>query len=347
MSITINARDARLSILGYQPEVKSIYWSHLPTNLPTYGQPLDLTGSEITAVYVNGEEAVVTEYCTFSPDQGAVVPNEPTMTVTAVYTARSGKIVKADALLPIANPSFIRVVVPLEVRPTKPWSFFTRLAGVDTGIDWLEAWGWSEIKTYLFWTRLDEVVKIQEVEPVYTRPRDYFYVGGIGYDPPNTIAIGILDAEDATYNQYYTPTQFREVTNGRAIKIHAEYEIYGITLVDEPYLEIDEVDRIELIDAPTSCPEDSTTTYTLTGANTRTVFKGGDRIDNWHLPYQNNYPRYQPGAGYYDALDITIGRDYDSTFSLIFPSPGTPVINDYSYSCSNGRVTWSDPNENN
>lgn len=50
MSITIKARDARLSILGYQPEVKSIYWSHLPTNLPSYGQPLDLTGSEITAV---------------------------------------------------------------------------------------------------------------------------------------------------------------------------------------------------------------------------------------------------------------------------------------------------------
>lgn len=341
MSLTIKARDARLSILGYQPEVKSIYWSHLPTNLPSYGQPLDLTGSEITAVYVNGEEAVVTDYCTFSPDQGAMVPNEPTMTVTATYTARSGKIVKADALLPIAIPSFIRIVVPNSVNAAKESGFHTKYEGVPTNIYWKDWFGWQDVKTYLFWTRNDEIVRITEVEATYSLDSVYT-TASADYG-----AIKLKHViNEHTYDRYFTPTLSREVTCN-AVKIMAEYTIYGVPLQGETYLEVDYIDHLELIGKPTSCPTEGTLTFTFGLTDIKTVFMSKDEIIGWKRPYQYAYPMYNNGIGS-DTRSISIGGQLTSSVILMHSSfSSAPLVQtwEYEYSCNGGRVTWTDPND--
>lgn len=347
MSLTIKARDARLSILGYQPEVKSIYWSHLPTNLPTYGQNLDLTGSEITAVYVNGEEAVVTPYCTFLPADGAEVPNEPTMTVTATYTARSGKIVKADALLPIAIPSFLRIVVPLDVQPAKESGFYEEESNVQTNIYWKNWYGWQDVKTYLFWTRLDEVVRITEVEPTYSLESGAYYevfsAAWSGFGLRHVI-------NEVTYDSYHTPTSYHEVTCN-AVKIIADYTIYGVDLQGETYLEVDYIDHLELYDEPKTCPTDVQTSFTLDLMNIKTVFLSNDYIIGWKRPHQFDYPWYDTrdigSTG--DTETITIGRQSSGYATLLQPTADASGVTSrkwkYDYACADGRVTWTAPDD--
>jgi len=183
--ITVNSGDARLSVFGYQPEIDHIYWKKGPrihTFLHGFHDYLDLSDIEIMAVYADGSEADVTEWCTFDPPEGTEIPDAVTLPVTAFYTAKSGTTVSADDGVDgsssgggggggggdevdgsskvtcaatynvrIAHCTGIRIIIPDSANLLRCRSFWVRKydpeAGkiVNTGIDIVDALGLGDV----------------------------------------------------------------------------------------------------------------------------------------------------------------------------------------------------------
>lgn len=335
--ITIDARDARLAILGYQPEVTRIYWSALPEKLPTYGQTLDLSGCEITAIYVDGSEAVVTPYCTFSPDTGATVPNAKTMTITATYTARSGKVCEADETLPICVPSYIRIIVPSSVGVVKERTIYRPASEPLTWNKYSAFFGFSDVYACLYWERDSEVVAITKVPAVFGEGSGMWDIATPGY---HGIGIG-HNISAQTYNRYFTPTLVEEVHADYAFQITASYSLYGINFSASAYLAADIVDSMKLTKVPTTYTEDKTVTLT-NEKNVRVFYKSGTA---------ELCSITETGAGFYDSnqtppyysiQNITIGEGRSGSFNLAFSTrPSGQVLTSVSFNCQDGAVTWS------
>lgn len=335
--ITIDARDARLAILGYQPEVTRIYWSALPEKLPTYGQTLDLSGCEITAIYVDGSEAVVTPYCTFSPDTGVTVPNAKTMTVTATYTARSGKVCEADETLPICVPSYLRIIVPHTVDVIKERSIVRPTSEPMNWGVYSKFFGFEDVYACLYWERDSQVVAITKVPATFDKGSGMRGIVTAGYH-----GIGIEHGiSSQTYDRYFTPTLIEEVYADYAFQINANYSLYGMTFSASAYLAADIVDSMKVTKVPTSYTEDKTVTLT-NQSNVRIFYKSGDA---------ELCSFTELGAGFYNSFDsppysnsksITIGEGRSGSFKIAFETlPSGRVTTSVSFDCQDGAVTWS------
>lgn len=324
--ITIDARDARLAVLGYQPEVKRIYWSALPEKLPTYGQTLDLTGCEITAIYADGSEAVVTPYCTFSPDTGATVPNANTLTVTATYTARSGKVCEADETLPICIPAYIKVIVPETVPVVYEGAYAQSRSWAKT----VSFFGIGDVYACLYWTRGGEVVAISKVPATFSELTGFYGGGGV---------FGVAhNLSSATYTRYYTPTRTEEETVDYYVQIKATYTIYGVTLEDIGTLEADIVKGIRLRGVPT----------VYSGIEPVTLTKSENiRIEYMSGVIKTCAEATERGTGFKDSFwgpdtyNITIGDAHSGSVPLTMTSFPTSPENSSSFDCADGVVTWT------
>lgn len=335
--ITIDARDARLAILGYQPEVTRIYWSALPEKLPTYGQTLDLSGCEITAIYVDGSEAVVTRYCTFSPDTGATVPNAKTMTVTATYTARSGKVCEADETLPICVPSYIKIIVPDTVGIIKERAIVKPIAD-PLGWDAYSAFfGFDDVYACLYWTRDSEVVAITKVLATFNASTGFSFGASATV---HSVTLG-HDLSAQTYERYFTPTRVEEETADYACQITATYTLYGLTFNASAYIMADIIDGMRLYRVPTTYSSDETVALTVIN-NVRILYKSGD-VEPCSFTqkdagfYNDNY-----SPPYYDTHNILIGNNRSGSVPIAVETHSPSQLKvDATFNCEDGEITWT------
>ena len=268
--ITISENDARLSVIGYQPEVSRIYWSALPTALPVYGQTLDLSGAEITAVYADGSETVVTDYCTFTPDTGEAVPNADTLTITATYTARSGKACQADTTLPIVTLDHIKIIVP---RTVPDYIKEQGAAGGEnpTFTDYANAFGFGSVYVAAYWSRGGEIVRVTKLDTdsVLSSPNvywgDWSHIASL-VDPmpgPDLFLARYSGGSSASYDRYYTPTEHEEVSYSQVFTLNASYEFAGDTYTDTAYLSADYLVGERLADPPLEYTDSETLTLRI------------------------------------------------------------------------------------
>jgi len=328
--ITIDARDARLAVLGYQPEVKRIYWSALPNKLPTYGQTLDLSGCEIKAIYADGSEAVVTDYCTFSPDTGYTVPNAKTLTVTATYTARSGKAYEADETLPICIPAYIKIIVPRTVPIVKEGSYL----GDNSWSSFSSFFRLRDLYVCLFWERDGEVVAITKVPASLSQTTGCYYSSSYAGVSHNL--------SSATYTRYYTPTETEEVTADYAFQVKASYTLYGLTFTDTANIEADIVDGLRIINVPTTYNE--TFTQEFTASNIRLLYKSGAVMKAEDITTRSGivgFYRTGINPGYYYTTSMTFGDNENGTRKLSFETNPVRLQNDISYECADNAITWT------
>lgn len=289
----INAHDARLSIIGYQPEAVKIYWSALPSRLPVYGETLDLSGCEIKAVYADGSEAVVTEYCTFTPTTGLLIPDENSLTVTATYTARSGKALQADEVLPIVEAAYIRIILPRST-PTPKERIGIKYEGDDAREALLEAMG-VHPEVWLFWTQGGELAKATklDVKALPSLIPEAVWVDTDGVD--NYVGVNHRRlGKNVTTTRYYSPTDTEELTVATGLRLSAQYTIYGNTLTASAYLELDGVSSFAVYNPPTTY--DHTYALGLSMNDVRVIYESGDiETADYFAPFP--YHAYSSSGG--------------------------------------------------
>ena len=359
--LTIEPGNARLAVLGYQPEVSRIYWSALPSILPEYGDTLDLSGCEIKAVYADGSETVVTDYCTFTPDTGEAVPNADTLTVTATYTARSGKACQADATLPIVTLDHIKIIIPrttaeLIKEQRREWN------GVEPSISgYAQAFGFGGVYVAAYWSRGGEIVRVTKLDTdeVLSSP-NVSYLDFPAFMPGPDIKLWRKNSGGgATFERYYTPTEHEEVTYSQVFELGASYTHKGQTYTDTGYLSADYYVRAELNDPPLE--------YTGTETLTLSVYNGDDIAliytsagkqplstlftyldDNMYQPWlwvnSANVAGIDPppGGGRYSfkTIEITLANNASgwTRFMGFSGDAWNTIIN---FSCNNGAVSWT------
>ena len=362
--ISIRAKDARLSVLGYQPEAVKIYWSALPTHLPVYGETLDLTGAEIKAVYADGSEAVVTDYCTFSPATGYRIPNESTLTVTATYTARSGKALQADEILPIVVAAYIKIILPRDTPRPKERIGIRYYAG-DARDALLEAMG-VHPEVWLFWTQGGEVVKATKLN-VKARPY-YFWADK---DEQGHRYVGVYHpglVRNVTTTRYYSPTETEERTVTTGLILAAEYTIYGNALTTSTPLEIDGISSFGVHNPPISYEHPYTAELTM--GSVRVIYESGDieTADYYAaFPYHTyiqvgDTPINSLAFGFYgpsswiDLVELgeivptkSVNIGGSGSLRIVLAEDRITINDDYvhyedaevTYSSSDGTVTWT------
>lgn len=307
--ITIDARDARLAVLGYQPEIKRIYWSALPSTLPTYGETLDLSGCEITAIYADGSESVVTPYCTFSPDTGYTVPNANTLTVTATYTARSGKVCEADETLPICALDHIKIIIPRSVPDDIKEQCQQYHGNTPTMSDYARAFGFSDVYVAAYWSQGGEIVRITRLDTDSVLSSSCCSYDANEYIP--TVSFIVANTYSAIFDRYYTPTEYRHVLCSHAFKLQASYTLNGQTYTDAAYLSADICIGYELRNPP------------LAYSGTQTVTLDSRDTSQWKLIYS------ETGDQPLELMSPYLGEEYQSTACgphfFITPYPQTYV----------------------
>lgn len=361
--ISIRAQDARLSVLGYQPEAVKIYWSALPTHLPVYGETLDLTGAEIKAVYADGSEAVVTEYCTFYPNTGRVIPNESSITVTATYTARSGKALQADEILPIVVPAYIRIIIPRDTPLAKERIGIRYYEG-DARDALLESMG-VHPEVWLFWTQGGEVVKATKLD-VKARPY-YFWQDRDGLKR----YVGVFHrglVRNVTTTRYYSPTETEERTVATGMILAAEYTIYGNTLTTSTPLEIDGFSSFAVHNPPISYEQPYTAELTMDSV--RVIYESGDietadyyaafpyhtYIEVGDTPYNSLAFGFYGPNNWIDLVELgeivptkSVNIGGSGSLRIVLAEDRILINDDYvhyedaevTYSSSDGTVTWT------
>lgn len=365
----INAHDARLSILGYQPEVKRIYWSALPNKLPTYGQTLDLSGCEIKAIYADGSEAVVTDYCTFSPDTGYTVPNAKTLTVTATYTARSGKAYEADEVLPICSLDHIKIIIPRSVPENiKERCLQYHGDSAPTISEYAQAFGFSGVYVAAYWSQGGEIVRITRLNTDDALSSSCCFYGPNLYTP--CIELRVTTTNSATFDRYYAPTDHESVTYSHAFSLSASYTLYGQTYTDTAYLSADICTCYEMTNPPTSYsgtetvridgrdPSQWKLIYSETGDQPLSllypylgedVAAGGPAGPILFIPPGQSYIQRVPdprfSSRYCFALDVTLTNNASGIFFKdrdYIPQTHTtnPQVK-VEFSCSGGAVSWT------
>ena len=360
--ITINANNARLSVLGYQPEVSRIYWSALPEQLPTYGDALDRTGCEITAVYADGSEAVVTPYCTFYPDTGYTVPNEDTLTVTATYTARSGKVCEADEVLPIVTLDHIRIIIPrttaeLIKEQRREWN------GAEPSISgYAQAFGFGGVYVAAYWSRGGEIVRVTKLDTdaVLSSPNVSYYDFPAFMPGPEIMLRRDYPGGGATFDRYYTPTEHESVTYSQVFELNASYTFKGQTFTDTGYLSADYFVRMELSDPPLEYSgtealnlsvyndDDFVLVYTEAGRqplSTLYTYLPNNMVRPWLWATSANVAGIDPppGGGRRDfkVVELTLTNNASGWIRLIDSQFGAAENTRIDFSCNNGAVSWS------
>ena len=351
----INALDARLSIIGYQPEVKRIYWSALPNTLPTFGQTLDLTGCEIKAIYADGSEAVVTDFCTFSPDTGYLVPNEQTLTVTATYTARSGKVCEADEVLPICALDHIKIIIPRTVTENIKEQAATCGSSTPTTRQYAQAFGFADVYVAAYWRQGADIVRVTklDIDSVlssgnFGHGANYAWGGGLlGY------SMDIRSpSSNITFNRFYTPEESESVTYSYAFKLDASYTLSGHTFTDTAYLSSDKWVISEMISPPTTYtgvetfriqsndPNQWQLIYSETGVQPlSTIFNYlNDSGPDLYIPTGQSYVQavHSTGTNRANIIDATLEDGAEGELRQNF-IPRFKV----KFSCSAGVVTWT------
>lgn len=360
--ITINANNARLSVLGYQPEVSRIYWSALPEQLPTYGDPLDLSGCEITAVYADGSEAVVTPYCTFYPAAGTAVPNEDTLTVTATYTARSGKVCEADEVLPIVTLDHIRIIIPrttaeLIKEQRREWN-----GGAPSITDYAQAFGFGGVYVAAYWSRGGDIVRVTKLDTdtVLSSPNVSFFYGSAFMPGPEIKLWRKNSGGGATFERYYTPTEHEEVTYSQVFELAASYTFKGQTYTDTGYLSADYYVRAELNNPPLEYTgtetltlsvdndEDLALIYTQAGKqplSTLYTYLGNNGERPWLWVNSANVVGIDPPPGggrtTFQTIAITLTNNASGWTRFLDPELGSAQNTRINFSCNNGAVSWT------
>ena len=366
--ITIDARDARLAVLGYQPEIKRIYWSALPSTLPTYGETLDLSGCEITAIYADGSESVVTPYCTFSPDTGYTVPDANTLTVTATYTARSGKVCEADETLSICALDHIKIIIPRSVPDDiKERCLQYHGDSTPTMSDYARAFGFSDVYVAAYWSQGGEIVRITRLDTDSVLSSSCCFCNLYGL---SCIEFRVTTTNSAIFDRYYTPTEYRRVLCSNAFKLEASYTLNGQTYTDTAYLSADICIGYEMTNPPTSYsgtetvridgrdPNQWKLIYRKTGEQPLSllypylgedVVVGGPEGVILFIPtgelYIQRVPDPRLSSQYCLALDVTLEDDASGTFYKqkdTYPQMHTtnPQVK-VEFSCSGGAVSWT------
>ena len=108
MAISIDVRNARLAVFGYNVATDRIEWTKPPTKQHFVGDPLDLTGAEITVYYKDGTSTVVTDLCKFFPQPGAIMENYGEIDLTATYIDHSGATFECNTTITVGGLEFIR-----------------------------------------------------------------------------------------------------------------------------------------------------------------------------------------------------------------------------------------------
>ena len=353
--ITIEARDARLAILGYQPEVSRIYWSAIPDQLPVYGQTLDLSGCEIKAIYADGSEAVVTDYCSFSPDTGEAVPNANTLTVTATYTARSGKVCEADETLPIVALDHIKIIIPRTVTENIKEQATTCGSSIPTPRQYAQAFGFAEVYVAAYWRQGADIVRVTKLDTDsvlssgnFGHGATYAWGGGLlGY------SMDIMSpSSNITFTRFYTPEESESVTYSYAFKLDASYSLSGQTFTDTAYLSSDKWVISEMISPPTTYtgaetfriisndPNQWQLIYSETGAQPlSTIFKYlDDAGPDLYIPTGQSYVQavHSTGTNRANIIDATLEDGAEGELRQIF----IPRFK-AKFSCNAGVVTWT------
>jgi hypothetical protein len=273
--ISINSGDARLSVFGYQPEIDHIYWKKAPrihTYLSGMTDYLDLSDVEIRAVYADGTESDVTQFCTFDPPAGTTIPDAPTIPVTATYESKNEVLCQAVCNVYIARCTGIRIIIPDSSNLLRCRTFWVRKydpeAGkiVNTGIDIVDALGLGDV--YLVADMSANGVHVESKHVPRSLLADGtagwgLYIGGgyretaYGYEEINGIpdsgerASGVPIHEQHKHFKYWrSETEVAEKTADYAtlikacIKIGEDEEGDDILLRTEAYIETTPVDDL-------------------------------------------------------------------------------------------------------
>lgn len=374
--MTINAQDGRLTVMGYQPEVIRIYWSAWPTNMPVQGERFYYDGCEITAVYADGSEAVVTNYCTFSPASGSMVTEDTSVTVTATYTAKSGTAFQAEESMPITSLDHIKIILPHSYGVMKAKKIATSSYIIPNPSDFANIFGLSDIYIAAYWKKDDRIVRITDVPLSHAdaglSPGFSSFYGSSRETGPY-VSSGVSDT-DITFDRYTDYSEFSSVNYDYATALLARYK--GCT--DTAYFEADPFERYDSSSLPSSYSSGGRLIVYANDTNFLKLkyMKSGLQPLSLKYPYLNGgRPLDKPAfvAGDYASVDEndglgncvgfryrnrTLGHKVTCIFAngksgwfaigrLTYISSGNrgyafdETTTKFSYECNEGQITWT------
>lgn len=292
------------------------------------------------------------------PAEGTTIPNGlDYVTIYASYTTKTGKVINAiPAKVPVATPSYMRVIVPDEplidegqyLNTQKSWNDSSGHRGIKS------ACHIDGVTFAVYWEdRSGRIVRVSTTDSVsvYSSP---FAQSSSSSGP--LLIMGEMTS-GATFTRYRgTGDDGEEITLENAGKFIFRATIKGIVLEAETYFQTNPVVSWGFYDMPDSYSGTETKTLTVE-QNSKVEYKDGKvrvgRYDDGGLFYLSIFFRTRAGGGYwndYTSTNITLADNNTGTigqYCFYTRKEGTSgdfakTDNKRKYTCSGGSVTWSD-----
>lgn len=298
------------------------------------------------------------------PAEGTVIPSGlDYVEIHASYITREGKYINAvPAKVPVATPSYMRCIVPVEPLIDEGQYLHTQASWFDSNN---EVHG-HKIRGYntaffhgaaflaIYWTDSNgEVIRVTRVEsgnPLYQRPFAESYSSVSPWDP--TIIVGDRSTS-ATFTRYRSvDDEGEEITleNGNN-KIVFKHTILNITLTCETYVQVNPIISWGFFNLPTSYSGSQSVTLSIE-KESKVKFKSGKVMigkyaDSGYF-YLPIWFRYKVVGGWWEyraEQTITLADERTGNlwqYSLRTMRDGSDLykIVNKSYTCDGGRVTW-------
>jgi len=292
------------------------------------------------------------------PAEGTIVPNGlDYVTVYASYTTKHNKTLNAVPVkVPVASPSYMRIIVPEDPLIDEGWYLNTRRNWNDVTENGVQYRGFNSAFFYgraffaIYWVTKDgTVVKITTTENATLQS-----VSSPTFWQSSNICQVTSRKQSATFMRYRNISdEGTEITLEDAGKLTFSSRINNVTLTCETYVEINAIVDEGLFKLKTNYS--GTESYTIDiEKNTKTVYKNGKVIFGRYADarrfFLELYLVYWDWMGYMirtTSQTITLKDNASGNLRTYYrcrfgTRPTTwQAAREYSYKCENGEVKWT------
>ena len=375
--VQVNLKKSQLSGWGHYAEPTALFINKVPdpfmagdiidisATLEPGGTELHFTDGTILSYRQSGNLLPALDNVTVwsVPAEGTTVPNNlDYVEIHASYTTKKGKVINAiPAKVPVATPSYLRVIVPNEplidegeyFQTYPQWEDRSQYRGIKSACQI------KNVRFVVYWTDSQgNVIATSDAKDSSDNPLCYStpFVQGTnssGSYPGPYLYAGEKTAS-ATFTRYRSiEDEGEEITLENAMKFVFKHKINNITLQAETYFQNNPIVSWGFFNLPTSYS--GSRTYTIdVQKNTKVRFKNGKvQIGQWDRSkdryWLSIFMRYKVVGGWYEYVDHQTVTFADGRYGAIDQfSLGTyrdsniiyKVANRY-YTCSGGEIKWS------
>lgn len=296
------------------------------------------------------------------PAEGTTIPNGlDYVTIYASYITKHGKTLNAiPAKVPVARPSFMRVIVPEEPLIDEGWYLQTLPRWEDKVFNGIPCRGIKSachiegVSFVVYWVdsngnivRTTEAVETPNISICYSIPFTQSSTQG----RPD-LMMGER-TQSATFTRYRSILdEGEEITLENAVRFQFRYTINGITLNADTYMQMNPIVSWGPFNLPTTYSGTTSATITIT-KNSKVRYKNGKvligRYADDGLFWLAASFRYKVVGGWWEYVQsqtITLADGRQGSlyqYCIETRRDGNIVVKvaGRDYSCSGGRVTWT------